>query len=327
MKFTFVDLFAGVGGFRIAMETLGGECVFSSEWDKNAQKTYEANFGEIPEGDITKINVSIIPSHDILCAGFPCQAFSMIGKRGGFNDTRGALFHDLVRIIDARRPKSFMLENVKGLMSHAQGKTISIILDILRNSLNYYVPDPEVLNARDFGLPQHRERVFIVGFRMDQYNGNFSFPQGEGCERTVKDVMEELPVSTKYYLSTQYLNTLRAHKERHRQKGNGFGFEVLHPDAIANALVAGGMGRERNLVKDHRISDYTPVSNIRGVVNRENIRRMTPREWARLQGFPDDFVIPVADYHAYRQFGNSVPIPVVRAIGNKILDYLPDDIK
>lgn len=321
-KFTFIDLFAGIGGIRIALQRLGGKCVFSSEWDKYAQKTYEANFGEMPFGDITKIEESKIPNHDILTAGFPCQSFSIAGKRGGFEDTRGTLFFDVARIIRKKQPEAFFLENVKGLVNHDRGKTLEVILNTLREDLDYFVPDPEIINAKDFGVPQNRERIFIVGFRRDLGITTFKYPEPLNIKTTISDVLEEKPVSTKYYISTQYWDTLIKHKKRHESKGNGFGYEIIPEDGIANAIVVGGMGRERNLVIDKRIKDFTPVTNIQGEVNREGIRRMTPREWARLQGFPDKFIIKVSDTQAYKQFGNSVAIPAVQCTGNEIVKLL-----
>lgn len=320
-KFTFIDLFAGIGGFRIAMQNLGGKCVFSSEWDTQAQKTYLLNYGEVPFGDITKESTkAFIPDNfDILCAGFPCQAFSLAGKRLGFEETRGTLFFDVAEIIRRKRPKAFFLENVKGLLIHDKGKTIQTILKVLREDLGYYVPDPQVVNAMNFGVPQHRERVYIVGFRKDQNVSDFTYPKPTDKTKTFADVKEENTVSAKYYLSTQYIKTLIAHKERHASKGNGFGYEIIPDDGIANAIVVGGMGRERNLVIDNRLDDFTPVTNIKGEINRNGIRRMTPREWARLQGFPDSFIIGVADASAYKQFGNSVAIPAIQATAEEII--------
>ena len=320
-KFTFIDLFAGIGGFRMAMQNLGGKCVFSSEWDTQAQKTYLLNYGEIPFGDITKESVkAYIPDNfDVLCAGFPCQAFSLAGKRLGFEETRGTLFFDVAEILRRKRPKAFFLENVKGLLIHDKGRTIQTILKVLREDLDYYVPDPQVVNAMNFGVPQHRERVYIVGFRKDQNVNEFTYPTPTDTTKTFADVKEEKVVSAKYYLSTQYIKTLVAHKERHAAKGNGFGYEVIHDDEVANAIVVGGMGRERNLVLDHRLTDFTPVTRIKGEVNREGLRRMTPREWARLQGYPDNFRIEVADASAYKQFGNSVAVPAIQATANEII--------
>ena len=314
----------GLGGFRIAMENNGGKCVFSSEWDAQAQKTYLLNYGEVPFGDITKEETkSYIPDNfDILCAGFPCQAFSLAGKRRGFEETRGTLFFDVAEIIRRKRPKAFFLENVKGLMIHDKGKTFETILNVLRNDLDYYVPDPEIVNAMNFGVPQHRERVYIVGFRKDLGVEEFAYPTPTDKTKTFADIKEEHEVSPKYYLSTQYMQTLVAHKERHASKGNGFGYEIIEDNEVANAIVVGGMGRERNLVRDHRLTNFTPVTNIKGEINREGIRRMTPREWARLQGFPDDFVIGVADASAYKQFGNSVSVPVLIEIVKNMINHL-----
>lgn len=322
--FKFIDLFAGIGGFRLAMQNLGGKCVFTSEWDKEAQRTYKANFGEVPFGDITKEQVkNYIPDNfDLLCAGFPCQAFSIAGKRGGFDDTRGTLFFDVAEIIKKHKPKAIFLENVKGLRSHEKGKTLETILNVLRNDLDYFVPEPEVMNAKDFGVPQHRERIYIVGFRKDLNISNFEYPKPTKKKATFLSVREKNVVPTRYYLSTQYVQTLVNHKARHEGKGNGFGYAIIPDDGIANAIVVGGMGRERNLIVDNRITDYTPTTHIKGVVNREGIRKMTPREWARLQGFPDKYIIPVADASAYKQFGNSVAVPAIQATANKILELI-----
>lgn len=323
-KFKFIDLFAGVGGFRLAMQNLGGKCVFTSEWDKDAQKTYRANFGEVPFGDITKEETKkFIPDgFDVLCAGFPCQAFSIAGKRGGFEDTRGTLFFDVAEIIKRKKPKAIFLENVKGLRNHNGGKTLATILNVLRNDLDYFVPEPQIVNAKDFGVPQHRERIYIVGFRKDQGVTEFEYPKPLRKKVKFADVKEKKVPATKYFLSTQYVQTLINHKERHESKGNGFGYAIIPDDGIANAIVVGGMGRERNLVYDHRITDFTPTTHIKGTVNREGIRKMTPREWARLQGFPDKYVIPVADASAYKQFGNSVAVPAIQATANKILELI-----
>lgn len=323
-KFTFIDLFAGIGGFRMALQRLGGRCVFSSEWDVQAQRTYTANYGEVPFGDITlESTKQYIPKNfDILCAGFPCQAFSVAGRRLGFEETRGTLFFDVADIIRRRRPRAFFLENVKGLLSHDKGKTIKTILRVLREELGYYVPEPAVLNAMDFGVPQHRERVYIVGFRPDMGINHFSYPEPTLQGTTFASIKEREEVSVKYYLSTQYLATLEAHKTRHAAKGNGFGYEIIQDNGVANAIVVGGMGRERNLVIDHRLTNFTPITRIKGEVNRLGIRKMTPREWARLQGFPDEFLIPVADASAYKQFGNSVAVPAIQATATCLLQAL-----
>jgi DNA (cytosine-5)-methyltransferase 1 len=314
-----IDLFAGIGGFRLAFNTLNAMCVFSSEIDKYARKTYLENFGDLPEGDITKIDERSIPDFDILCAGFPCQAFSIAGKRAGFEDTRGTLFFDVARIIKYKKPKAIFLENVKGLVSHNKGKTLEIILNVLRNDLGYHVPHPQILNAKDFGVPQNRERIFIVGFRNKEAADSFEFPKSINVNTTFADVREKNTVLSKYYLSERYLQTLISHRKRHESKGNGFGYEIICEDSIANAVVVGGMGRERNLAIDNRITDYTPTTNIKGHINDKFIRKMTPREWARLQGYPDDFKIIVSDVQAYKQFGNSVAVPVIQAIAKNIM--------
>lgn len=323
-NFTFIDLFAGIGGMRIAFQNIGGKCVFSSEIDEQARKTYAINFGEVPDGDITKINENEIPDHDILVGGFPCQAFSIAGKRGGFNDTRGTLFFDVARIIKAKQPKAFFLENVKGLTNHRGGKTLATILNVLRNDLGYIVPEPQIINAKNFGVPQNRERIFIVGFRADLgiNENDFSYPEPTNATKTIRDILEKETVSAKYYLSTQYIDCLKKHKARNEAKGNGFGYEIKDLNGISNTIVTGGMGRERNLIIDKRLKDFTPVTNIKGEVNKMGIRRMTPREWARLQGFPDKFKIEVADISAYKQFGNSVAIPAVQATAENLVKHI-----
>jgi len=321
-KFTFIDLFCGIGGFRLSFQTLGGKCVFSSDINYHAKRTYEYNFGEVPFGNIKDIDEKEVPDHDILLAGFPCQAFSIAGRRAGFEDTRGILFFEVARIIKEKSPKVVVLENVKGLISHNKGETFNTIVKTLREELGYYVPEPKVLNAKDYGLPQNRERVFIVGFHKSTGVTDFEYPKPTREKVSFADVKEEDVVSAKYYLSTSYLKSLKEHKERHRKKGNGFGYEIISDDSIANAVVVGGMGRERNLVLDYRLTDFTPKTNIKGEVNREGIRKMTPREWARLQGFPDRFQIAVSDAQAYKQFGNSVAVNAVQAVGQVILDKL-----
>ncbi len=323
-KFKFIDLFAGIGGFRLAFQNLKGKCVFTSEWDKYSKQTYKANFGEIPFGDITKPETkSYIPDNfDVLCAGFPCQAFSIAGRRGGFEDTRGTLFFDVAEIIKKKKPKAIFLENVKGLRSHDKGKTLATILNVLREDLGYYIPEPQILNAKEFGVPQNRERIFIVGFRKDIGITEFEYPKPVKKKVTLENILETETVSVKYYLSETYVNTLRNHKARHESKGNGFGYEIIPNNGTANAVVCGGMGRERNLVYDFRLEDFTPVTHITGEVNREGIRKMTPREWARLQGFPDNYKIVVSDAQAYKQFGNSVAVPAIQATAKKIIEKL-----
>ena len=328
-KFTFIDLFAGIGGFRIAMQELGGKCVYSSEFDAQAQRSYFANYGEMPFGDITKeVTKRYIPKEfDILCGGFPCQAFSLAGRRLGFKDeTRGTLFFEIEDILRRYQPRAFFLENVKGLAIHDKGRTLKTILKHLDDA-GYDVVKPQILNAMDYGVPQHRERIYIIGFRKDlNINiADFHYPEPttpEGQRAKFRDVMEKRVPSVKYYLSNVYVETLKRHRARHEAAGHGFGYEIIDKDGVANAIVVGGMGRERNLVIDKRLKDFTPVTNIKGEVNRDGIRRMTPREWARLQGFPEEFRIVVADASAYKQFGNSVAIPAIRATAENELKLL-----
>ncbi len=311
----------------MAMQNLGGECVFSSEWDEQAQRTYYANYGEVPFGDITKETTkSFIPDDfDILCAGFPCQAFSLAGKRLGFAETRGTLFFDVAEILRRKQPKAFFLENVKGLAVHDKGKTLKTILNTL-DEVGYVVPDPQILNAMYYGVPQHRERIYIVGFRKDLgiKKDDFSYPKRLNHIPCWLDVREQDAVPAKYYLSETYIETLRRHRARHEAAGHGFGYKIIDDNSVANAIVCGGMGRECNLVLDFRQTDLKPTTNIKGEINKEGIRKMTPREWARLQGYPDNFKIVVADASAYKQFGNSVAVPAIQATAKQLLKTLTD---
>ncbi|EKU71179.1 DNA cytosine methyltransferase [Selenomonas sp. F0473] len=320
-----IDLFAGIGGIRLGFDQAFEkdiDTVFVSEWDEKAQITYRENFHDpFPiRGDLTKIREADIPAHDILLAGFPCQAFSLAGKRRGFEDTRGTLFFDVERIARFHRPRVIFCENVKNLVNHDRGRTFRVIRSIFEK-LGYRI-FYKVLNSKDFGVPQHRERIYIVAFRDDADAIDFSFPEAAGTPACIEDIMESREVSPKYYLSDQYLQSLIRHKKRHEAKGHGFGFEIRALDDVAGALVCGGMGRERNLIVDTRLTDFKPVTHIKGHINRDFIRKMTPREWARLQGFPDSYRLSVADTHLYRQFGNSVTVPVIRAIAEMIYENL-----
>lgn len=333
MKYKTIDLFAGIGGIRKGFDNAFGknvETVFVSEWDQYAQKTYRANYKDDFDiaGDITQIDEKDIPEFDICLAGFPCQAFSLAGKRMGFDDDykgmcRGTLFQDVVRICEYHKPKVIFCENVKGLTIHDKGRTFKVIKNAFEQ-IGYDVYD-KVLNSKDFGVPQNRERIYIVAFRKDIDSGDFEFPVGHNSNTTIRDIMEDKEVSVKYYLSTTYVDTLRRHKERHAAKGNGFGYEIRDLDGKAGAIVCGGMGRERNLIIDNRLTNFTPITHIKGEVNREGIRKMTPREWARLQGFPDDFKLELADTHLYKQFGNSVTVNVIEAIAENIKKVLRED--
>lgn len=322
-----IDLFAGIGGIRLGFEQAFGndiKTVFVSEWDKKAVETYKANFDDKIDiaGDITEVNENDIPEHDILLAGFPCQAFSLAGQKKGFEDARGTLFFDVARIIKRHNPKVVFCENVKNLVNHDRGRTFKVIKEILEDL--GYVVFYKILNSKDFGVPQNRERIYIVAFRKDIAPKTFEFPEKIDDTKVIKDIVEEHEVSPKYYLSTAYLESLKKHKERHASKGNGFGYEIRNTDSVAGAIVCGGMGRERNLIVDNRLTNFTPVTHIKGEINREFVRKMTPREWARLQGFPNDFKFVVADTHLYKQFGNSVTVPVIRAIAEKIKKCLDD---
>ncbi len=338
-RFTFVDLFAGIGGTRKAFEEIGGKCLFTSEKDPCARLVYRDNFGNgAIDEDITQINPSDIPDHDILVAGFPCQPFSMAGNRNGFNETsdnKGPMFYYIRNIVQTKRPKAFFLENVKGIMSICGGETIQTILHILRNQMDYYVPDPQVINSLDFGLPQNRERVFIVGFRKDICTSGFTFPEPwilsevQKSHLNIGSILEDygdMPIRDKipkkYYLSEGYLRCLEEHKVNQKRQGRGFGYSIRSFSDVANTLMVGGMGRERNLVIDPKIDMNSKNTTKRTPINSRFVRTLTPREFARLQGFPDDFRINVSDVNAYRLFGNSVSIPAVRATAEKMLEKM-----
>lgn len=329
MTIKFIDLFAGIGGIRLGFENaakklgIETECVFTSEINKYSCQVYRDYFKEDthdPENDVTLCDEKKLPSFNVLLAGFPCQAFSIAGKRGGFEDTRGTLFFDVARIIKQKKPDAFLLENVKGLENHRGGKTLETILGVLREDLKYKSTICTILNSKDFGVPQNRPRIYIVGIKKPK--GVFEFPTGERADVRLGSILEEKPVSVKYFLSETYLECLRRHRSRHEAKGNGFGFEIKSRESIASAIVAGGMGRERNLVLDKRLRDFKPLTNIRGRVNREGVRKMTPREWERLQGFPDDFTKCVSDAQRYKQLGNAVSVPVIEAVAENLINCL-----
>lgn len=329
VEYRMIDLFAGIGGIRKGFENAFKDnikTVFVSELDTYAQKTYVENFGNIPpiHGDITTVREESIPGFDICLAGFPCQAFSIAGYKNGIDDDyrgicRGNLFLDVARICDAHMPKVIFCENVKGLIMNDKGRTLEIILSVFRK-LGYTVYST-ILNSKNFGVPQNRERLYIVAFRNDIDSSEFKFPVATDSSKKLKDILEKEPVSVRYYLSTSYLETLKRHKEHHQALGHGFGYQIKTEEDIASAIMCGGMGRERNLVIDHRITDYTPVTKIKGTVNKEDIRRMTPAEWARLQGF-EEFKFPVAEVHQYKQLGNSVTVPVISEIAKEIKKIL-----
>lgn len=307
--FDFIDLFAGIGGIRIPFQELGGKCVFSSEWDKFSQKTYKANFGETPAGDITKIEAKDIPDFDILLGGFPCQPFSQAGLHKGFEDTRGTLFFEIERIIKEKRPKAFLLENVKQLMGHDNGRTFRIIMEHLRG-LNYHT-EAKILRAADFGVPQIRERIYIVGFDKNYYTipDKYEFPYPLPINKVVKvgDILEE-NVDEKYTLSDRLWEGHQRRKEENRKNGKGFGYSLFSAESPYTSTISARY--------------YKDGSEILIKQKNNNPRKLTPRECARLQGFPDDFIIPVSDAQSYKQFGNSVAVPVVRAIAKQIVSEM-----
>lgn len=309
-KFDFIDLFAGIGGIRIPFQELGGKCVFTSEWDKFAQKTYRINFGEQPAGDITQINEEEIPHFDILLGGFPCQPFSQAGLKKGFADTRGTLFFEIERIINYHRPKAFLLENVKQLKGHNKGRTLAVILNHLE-AMNYYVKY-DVLRAGDFGVPQNRERIYIVGISKDHFDlpddFDFKFPVATHEKTRVGNILE-LEVDEKYTISDALWEGHKRRKKEHVEKGNGFGYSLFNAES-----------EYTNTISARYYKDGSEILIDQG--ENRNPRKLTPRECARLQGFPEKFIIPVSDTQAYKQFGNSVAVPVIRAVAKRIIDTI-----
>lgn len=308
MSFTFIDLFAGIGGIRLGFEKFKGECVFTSEWDKYSQITYQANFGDEPNGDITKTDVKDIPKHDILLGGFPCQPFSNAGLKQGFDDTRGTLFFDVARIIEHRKPALILLENVKGFVNHDKGRTMKIVKETLEG-LGYNV-FYKVLNARDFGVPQNRERIYIVGINKKKLgNIGFKFPEPTYKPTKVGDILES-KVDDKYTLSNKLWQGHKRRLKEHRAKGNGFGYSLFDQNSRYTSTISARY--------------YKDGSEILIEQKNKNPRKLTPREAARLQGFPESFKIPVSDTQAYRQFGNSVAVPVISAIAKEMVKILND---
>jgi DNA (cytosine-5)-methyltransferase 1 len=311
---TFIDLFAGIGGFRLGFEKAGCRCVFSSEWDNFAQETYLANHGERPAGDITQIPSSDIPNHDILTAGFPCQPFSIagvtkhnaLGNAHGFDHpTQGTLFFDVARIIREKRPAAFVLENVKNLKTHDKSRTFKIILETLTNELGYHVFH-NIIDAKQV-VPQHRERIYIVGFREMR---DFRFPLFPSKPQRVSDILES-EVDQRYTLTDHLWEYLQAYAQKHRAKGNGFGFGLAALDGVTRTLSA---------------RYYKDGSEILIPQSGKNPRRLTPRECARLMGYPDSFQIVCSDTKAYKQFGNSVVVPVIEAIAQEVVKALHSPI-
>ncbi|TDA69514.1 DNA (cytosine-5-)-methyltransferase [Sulfuricurvum sp. IAE1] len=316
----FVDLFCGIGGFRIAFERAGATCVWSCDWDKNSQMTYEANFGERPHGDIHAVAVADIPAFDILCAGFPCQPFSIagvskklsLGRKHGFEDEKqGNLFFELANIIEYHKPAAFVLENVKNLKSHDKGRTFEIIYNTLTEALGYHVHH-RVIDAKAL-VPQHRERIFIVGFREPRH---FEFPEMP-TQGPLLDSILDSTVPCKYTLTDHLWTYLQNYAKKHKAAGNGFGFGLVDRSQVARTLSA----------RYHKDGSEILISQGTG----SNPRRLTPRECCRLMGFPEDFKIPVSDTQAYRQFGNSVVVPVVELVAREVvaslrrpLTYRPD---
>ncbi len=299
-EFTFIDLFAGIGGIRLAFESAGGNCVFASEWDESAQKTYSKNFGHTPHGDITKISSDEIPAHDILTAGFPCQPFSIIGQGLGFADTRGTLFFEIERILRDKQPHAFLLENVKRLKSHDKGRTFKVILETLR-SLGYYIHET-VLDARDFGLPQKRERTFIVGFKA---NYHFTFPSRpiDNEYLTLSDILESNGAVDPKYNASDYILQKRIKATAHK---NSFSPSIWHENKGGNI----GINSFSCALRAGASFSYLLV---------DGKRRLTPREQLRLQGFPDTFTVLGTETKIRQQTGNSVPVKVVTAIAHQMM--------
>ena len=333
-KFKFIDLFAGIGGLRLPFQLIGGKCVFTSEWDKFAQQTYFANFGETPSGDITKISVSNIPEHDILLAGFPCQAFSQAGLKKGFTDTRGTMFFEIQRILAAKRPKAFLLENVKQLKGHNKGHTLNTILSVLNGDSNLLFEDDipmsnearsslasklnyevnyQVLRAVDFGVPQNRERIYIVGINRDIYPDvsldDFFNDLPKKTDTRLGDVLEiNENVDLKYTISDKLYSGHLRRKIEHKLKGNGFGFGLFNHDSPYCNTISARYYKDGSEI----LIDQSAI--------KKNPRKLTPRECARIQGFPEKFIVDaVSDVQIYKQFGNSVSVPVIEWLAKRLI--------
>lgn len=314
-QFTFIDLFAGIGGMRIAFDRAGGQCVYSNEWNKYSQQTYFANFGDQPEGDITKVDAKDIPDHDILVAGFPCQPFSIagvskknsLGRATGFEDkTQGTLFFDVCRILKEKRPKAFMLENVKNLCSHDKGRTFKVIQESL-DELGYEIFF-DILDGQNY-VPQHRERILIVGFDRERYGKDIEFDFAltpKDPKPVMRDILDR-DVDAKYTLSDKLWIYLQNYAAKHKAAGNGFGYGIAPLDGVSRTISA---------------RYYKDGSEILIAQEGKNPRRLTPRECARLQGFPDTFKIPVSDTQAYQQFGNSVVVPLMENVAKLIVSKI-----
>ncbi|WP_100644076.1 DNA (cytosine-5-)-methyltransferase [Alteromonas facilis] len=339
--FRFIDLFAGIGGIRLPFQNLGGKCVFTSEWDKFAQKTYLANFGEMPNGDITMIRATDIPDHDVLLGGFPCQAFSQAGLKKGFNDTRGTMFFEIQRILVEKRPKAFLLENVKQLKGHDKGRTLKTIMAILRGEnetempqdiplsdearhalsekLNYWV-DFKVLRAADFGVPQNRERVFLIGFDKDFYSESdiksmFRWPVPPKTKTRVGTILEDLKeisaADDKFTISDKLWEGHQKRKAEHLEKGNGFGYSLFNADSEYTSTISARYYKDGSEI----LIDQSELG--------KNPRKLTPRECARLQGFPENYIVDaVSKGQIYKQFGNSVCINVISAVADSMVSFM-----
>lgn len=344
--FTFIDLFAGIGGIRYPFQLLGGHCVFTSEWDKFAQKSYLENYGEMPNGDITQIKASDIPDHDILLGGFPCQAFSQAGLKQGFSDTRGTMFFEIQRILAEKKPKAFLLENVKQLRGHDKGRTLTTIMNILQGKheqeipedvpmskearyaleikLNYWV-DVKILRAADFGAPQNRERVFIIGFNKDHFpevdfDKVFSWPKPLKTETRVGDILQteaELEADKKdhgkdrFTISDKLWEGHKKRKSEHLTKGNGFGYSIFNKDSKYTSTISARYYKDGSEI----LIDQSHLN--------KNPRKLTPRECARLQGFPESFKVDaVSQNQIYKQFGNSVCMNVIHAVAEQVVQTL-----
>lgn len=323
MKFTFADLFAGIGGFHIALHKSGGECVLSAEWDKFARLTYEANFKNISPKifenglfveDVNHIEkIKSLPNIDLIAAGFPCQPFSNAGLKKGFHDTRGTLYHSIISLInlkikDGYPPKILLLENVKGLLNHDKGNTLKVILSSLEE-LGYH-SNYKILNSKNFGVPQNRERIFIVAWRNKKIK-SFNFPDGSKSSNKLGDILEKLTPNQveRYTISDRLWNGHKRRKKEHLRKGNGFGYSLFNENSPYTSTISARYYKDGSEILIQQDDNLNP-------------RKLTPREAARLQGFSDQFVIPVSDTQAYKQFGNSVSIPVVKAVSEEIVRQL-----
>ena len=327
VRFTFTELYAGIGSFRMALQRLGGRCIYCSEWNPEAQLTYLLNYGEVPfsPSDESDILQYLPADFDLLCAPIPGQKFSLASKKSDVERTRGTRFYEFVHILQARQPSAFLIETDGTIHLHDKGSTLPLMLKILSETAGYTLPDPQVLNARDFGLPQDVAHTYLVGFRKDLglSASDFHYPQSQAPACTFADIQEPTPVATRYYLSDKVLDTLTQRKALTATSTRRWKYEATTHGGILHVQCGNTLRHQNNFVIDHRLKDFTAIPPYRGTVNRKGIRRLTPREFARLQGFPDEFILQLPETSLYHILEQASPVTVLEALGKELIKLLP----